>query len=116
MKKSKKRKARPARRKGRVKQKQTPEVRQRPEAENASPAELFSGGFDFAAPAAPGGGSELIGHSRAELQQGNPGQALALARQALSSNPQDAEALNLAGVAAFQSGAPRARLKRGDAG
>ena len=107
MKKSKKRKARPARGKGRAKQKQMPKARQRPGAEAASSAELFSGGFDFSASSAPGGGPDLINRSRAELQQGNPEQALALARQALSSSPQDAEALNLAGVAAFQSGQPR---------
>ncbi len=107
MKKPKKRKARPARRKGRPKQKQMPKASQRPGAEAASSAELFSGGFDFSTPSAPISGPDLIGRARGELQKGNPEQALACARQALGLNPEDAEALNLAGVAAFQSGRPR---------
>ncbi len=110
MKKSKKRKIRPAKPKGRAKQKQMPKAKARPASEAISAADIYSGGFDFTAPTSPMSGAELVNRSRAELQQGNPDQALALARQALSSSPQDAEALNLAGVAAFQSGQPQEGL------
>ena len=48
--------------------------------------------------------TDTLNQARAQLQMGNPDKALAFARQALSGNPQDPAALNVAGVAAFQAG------------
>jgi tetratricopeptide (TPR) repeat protein len=103
MKKSKKRKVRPSKPKGRPKQKQTPKASGQNMA-SASAADLYSGGFDFSAPTAPPIEADVVNRARAELRQGNHSEALDLARQALTANPEDADALNIAGVAAFQGG------------
>ncbi len=103
MKKSKQRKTRPAKPKGRPKQKQMPKATGQTAAP-ASAADLYSGGFDFSASAAPAVEADVVNQARAELAQGNHKQALDLARQALKTNPEDSDALNIAGVAAFQGG------------
>ena len=103
MRKAKKGKTRPSKPKGRPKQKQKPKAAGGGAA-SASAAELYSGRFDFSAPPAPALDVDLVNRARGQLSQGKPGEALALARQALTANPEDADALNIAGVAAFQSG------------
>ncbi len=110
MRKAKKRKARPAKPKGRAKQKRLPKPGARPGDEAASAADLYSGGFDFTAPAAPAFEADLVNRARARLREGNHGEALDLARQALAANPEDPQALNLAGVAAFHGGERREGL------
>lgn len=103
MKKAKKGKARPARSKGRPKQKQARATRST-KAPQASAAELYSGGFDFAsAPPSPADAG-LLTRARAALQAGKPQEALSAAREALKASPEDGEALNIAGVAAFLAG------------
>ena len=109
MKKQKKRKARPPKPKGRPKRKQKPQTGAR----NAAPdmaADLYSGGLDFSSPTAPALDADLVNRARGALRRGDPQAALKLARQALQANPSDAEALNLAGVATFQSGEADAAL------
>lgn len=98
-----KRKARPAKRKGRPKQKRAPKAATA-SAAPASAAQLYSGGFDFSAPPAPALNADLVNQARAGLARGDHKQALELARDALKTNPEDADALNIAGVAAFQGG------------
>ena len=103
MKKSKKGKTRPAKPKKRPRQPQS--VRSSaPPTKDPSAADLYSGGFDFTAPATPAIETDLINKARAHLQMQKPDQALAFARQALAANPQDPIALNVAGIAAFQAG------------
>ena len=103
MKKSKKGKTRATKPKARARKQ--PVVRSRQStAAPASAADLYSGGFDFTSPAAPEVQTDALNQARAQLQMGKPDQALAFARQALSGNPQDPAALNVAGVAAFQAG------------
>ena len=70
----------------------------------SSAAELYSGGFDFTSPAQPAVETDLLNKARAQLQMRKPDQALSFAREALSANPEDPQALNIAGVAAFQAG------------
>jgi len=103
MRKPKKRKVRPPKPKGRPKQKRMPKAAARDTAPDSA-ADLYSGGFDFSNPSAPTPDADLVNRARGALRRGDPQAALALARQALSANPQDADALNLAGVAAFQGG------------
>jgi uncharacterized protein (TIGR02466 family) len=103
MRKAKKRKVRPAKPKGRPKQKQMPKAAAQTEA-STSAADLYSGGFDFTPEAAPAVESDVVNRARGALRQGNHREALDLARQALTANPEDADALNIAGVAAFQGG------------
>ncbi len=103
MRKAKKRTTRPAKPKGRPKQKQMPKAAGQLAA-SASAADLYSGGIDFTSPTAPALDADVVNRARDELRQGNHGQALELARQALTANPEDAGALNIAGVAAFQGG------------
>jgi tetratricopeptide (TPR) repeat protein len=98
-----KRKARPSKPKGRPKKKQIPKAA----GSNTAPAtasDLYSGGFDFSAPLALAVEADVVNRARAALRQGNHTEALELARQALTANPEDADALNIAGVAAFQGG------------
>lgn len=103
MKKARKGKARPPKPKGRPKQRRTQTTPQ-PASGKASAAELFSGGFDFARPSPPVSDTETLNRARAQLQQGNPKEALSLARQVLTADPRDVAAMNVAGVAAFQAG------------
>ena len=103
MRKPKKRKIRPPKPRGRPKQKQMPKTAARSIAPT-SEAELYSGGFDFSPPDLPAPDADLVNRARGALRRGDPRDALNLARQALHASPRDAEALNLAGVAAFQSG------------
>ncbi len=103
MRKAKKGKARHPRPKGRPKQKQMPKAAGQTAAPTSA-AELYSGGFDFTPPPAPAVETDMVNRARAELGRGNHKQALDLARQALTANPEDADALNIAGVAAFQGG------------
>jgi tetratricopeptide (TPR) repeat protein len=103
MRKANKGKTRPSKPKGRPKQKQMPKAAGKGAA-SGSAAELYSGGIDFSPPPAPALDVDLLNRARGALRQGKPQDALNLARQALSTNPEDSEALNIAGVAAFQSG------------
>ncbi len=102
MRKSGKSKARPPKPRGRPRQKKVAQ----PKAKTAapSPAELYSGGFDFTSPSAPAIETDFLNLARAQLQLGKPDEALAFARQALAANAEDPQALNIAGVSAFQSG------------
>ena len=81
-----------------------PKAKARSTGSQGSAAVQLFGGFDFATPTKPVLEVDVVNRARAELRQGKPGRALSLARQALNSNPEDSEALNIAGVAAFQSG------------
>ena len=109
MRKPKKGKGRAAKPKKRPRQPQTVRPREA-SAKAPSAADLYSGGFDFTAPAGPAIETDLVNKARAHLQMQKPDQALAFARQALSANPQDPVALNVAGVAAFQTGQHEAGL------
>lgn len=62
----------------------------------------FGSTFDFTAPA--DAGLDLLSRAREHMQNGQPQDALAACRGVLQSDPGNAEALNLAGVAAFQTG------------
>ena len=110
MKKTRKRKHRAAKPKGRPKQKQLPKARKRVDASvsEVSSEISFSGGFDFTSPAAPA--DNLATRARDKLRAGKPDQALALCREALAANPGDAQALNLTGIACFQTGKPEEAL------
>lgn len=103
MKKAKKGKARAAKPKGRPKQKPA-KAGARTQSSEPSAAELYSGGFDFTNEGPAFGDTEALDKARTQLQLGNPEDALSLAREVLNANPRDVAALNVAGVAAFQSG------------
>lgn len=104
MKKAKKGKQ-PPRRKDRPKRKETPRAAApAPRAETASQdiGGAFGSAFDFTQPAEDTAG--LVARAREQLRQGRAREALSLCKRALAAEPADAQALNLAGVAAFQAG------------
>lgn len=91
MKKSKKGKRPPKAPKPRKKRQPTPKVR--------------SAGVPAAAASDSGPSvNEVLGGAAAALQAGRPGDAMLLCREILAQEPDNADALNLAGVAAFQLG------------
>jgi tetratricopeptide (TPR) repeat protein len=69
-----------------------------------SAVDLYSGGFDFALAQPPPVDATVLNRARSALRDGKPGDAMALAKELLVKCPNDDEALNVAGVAAFQSG------------
>ncbi len=103
MKKQKKRKIRPPKPKKRPKRTQQPKAKARSSSPETA-AGQFSGGFDFTDTTGPAPDVDLVNRARDALRRGDPQAARDMARQALAANPKDTEALNLAGVAAFQSG------------
>ena len=110
MKKAGKTKRKPARAKSRPKKPSTA-ARAPRDRTQASAAELFSGGFDFTASTAPSPEQPAkVNEARAKLAAGEVQEAFRLAQEALSANPRDADALKIAGVAAFQAGDPESAI------
>lgn len=104
MKKAKKSGRKPPKPKGRAQQKRATPAPARaaarpPVMSSASP---FGSSFDFTAHADPA--PDFVAKAREQLQAGAPREALTLCRETLRADPGNVEALNLAGVAAFQCG------------